>query len=339
MFKSILVLGIATLVIFSATTGVAISKEPIRILHVMSYHATWKWNREQLQGFKAALTGLDVEYRIVELDTKRFSDTEDILKKAAEAENIIEKWKPDLLYANDDNAQKYISQKHVGSSLPIVFSAVNRDPSEYNFIGAENVTGVTEHEHFVPTIKLLRQLVPGVKRIAVIVDSDPTWKGVMGRIRNNLRQIPNLEVKDWALIRTYSDFQRKVLELHDKVDAIAMLGVFNIKDTQGHNVDYQQLLRWVAENSAVPDFSFWQTRVERGTLCAVAVSGYEQGYMAGTMARRILVDKISPGDIPMVPSSKGLPMISLARARKLGLTLNVNLLLDAKTLPDFTWEH
>ncbi|WP_316367624.1 ABC transporter substrate-binding protein [Candidatus Thiodiazotropha sp. CDECU1] len=314
-------------------------KSGFRILHVMSYHAFWKWNREQFQGFKSVFAGLDVEYKVVELDTKRNSNPVEIEKKVEQAKRIIDEWNPHLIYANDDNAQKYLIQDYVGSDYPIVFSAVNRDPSEYNFVGADNVTGVMEYEHIVPTIRLLRQLVPDVKRISVIVDADPTWKGVMGRMRSSVRQIPDVEITDWTLVQTLQQFQDKVMQLQDRVDAIAMLGVFNIKDENGEDVDYEKIQRWVVENSNLPDFSFWQTRVERGTLCAVAVSGYQQGFMAGKMAKKILLDGVSPREIPIQTRTEGVPMINLMRARELGIKPNVNLLLSIDAITDYTWEH
>ena len=315
------------------------SQKAFRILHVMSYHSSWSWPRDQLRGFKTALAGLDVEYEVVELDTKRNSDDASIRSKAESAERIIAQWKPDLLYANDDNAQKYVSKFHVGSPLPIVFSAVNQDPSEYGFRGAQNVTGVLEHEHFVPTIKLLRQIAPHVRRIAVIVDSDPTWQGVVERMRRDLSQIDNLEITELALVTTLDEFKRVVHEAQGKVDAIAMLGVFNIKDENGSDVDYEEIQKWMTKHSTLPDFSFWRTRVERGTLCAVAVSGYEQGHLAGEMARKILLDGVTPGAIPIQPSTKGQPLISLARARDLGLKIDVEVLLNAEALKDYDWEH
>ncbi len=45
-----------------------------KILHIMSYHLPWKWTEEQLAGFKEALGDLDVEYKVIQMDTKRHSD-------------------------------------------------------------------------------------------------------------------------------------------------------------------------------------------------------------------------------------------------------------------------
>ena len=317
----------------------SLPNQSFKILHVMSYHQDWVWNSQQFQGFKEGIGDLDVEYKVVELDTKRNSLPSAIEEKANIAKKIISDWQPDLLYANDDNAQKYVAQPYVGTSMPIVFSAVNRDPSEYGFLGAPNVTGVMEYEHFIPSINLLRQVAGDIKRIAVIVDDDPTWRGVITRMRNSLKTIDNLEVTEWILVSDFTQYKQTIHDLQNQVDAIALLGIFNIKDEKGHDINYERVLKWTTENSLLPDFSFWESRVDRGTLCAVAVSGYEQGYMAGEMARKILKEGASPDSIKMTPSVKGEPMISLARAKTLGLKVDVQVLLGNNIKKKYSWEN
>jgi len=309
----------------------------LKILHVMSYHQSWEWNTDQFQGFKDGLGDLDVEYKVVELDTKRESAPESIATKASLAKTIIADWKPDLLYTNDDNAQQYVAKDYVGTKMPIVFSAVNRDPSEYGFSGSPNVTGVMEYEHIVPTISLLRQIKNDVHRIAVIIDDDPTWTGVIERMRKNLEPIQDLDDINLSLLLTFEDYKNTIIDLQDKADAIALLGVFNLKDQNGKDVSYEEVLKWTAENSHLPDFSFWESRIEQGTLCAVAVSGYEQGHLAGVMARQILHDNVSPSAIEMSPSLKGEPMISLSRAKDLGIDLDVQILLSSTVKNKYDW--
>lgn len=312
--------------------------ETFRILHVMSYHADWKWNKDQLNGFKSALTDKNTDYRIIELDTKRNNDEEQIQKKVIEAKKLVSEWKPHLIYVNDDNVQRYFTMDYVNSKIPIVFSGLNRDPSEYNFIGSKNVTGVLEQEHFKATINLLNSISPNLKKIAVVVDSDPTWKGVMSRIRNHLRDLPNIEVVDWALISSFSEYKEKIKSYQNEIDAIALLGVFNLVNEDQQNEGYESVLKWTTENSSVPDFSFWHTRVERGTLCAVTVSGYEQGFLAGNMARQILVNKKSPQHIKMATSKVGVPVVNIARARKLGIKVDTDILLSSTIITGFTWD-
>ena len=140
----------------------AADQAQLKILHVMSYHTPWKWTEDQLQGFKDALTGLQVEYRVFEMDTKRHSTKAWKKRTGAEARAIIEDWRPDLVYVSDDNAQQYVTRHYLNDDIPFVFSGVNDAPSKYGFDHAENITGVLEHEHATQTLRLLKSLVPEV---------------------------------------------------------------------------------------------------------------------------------------------------------------------------------
>ena len=63
-------------------------------------------------------------------------------------------------------------------------SGVNADPAAYGFVGSSNITGVLEHEHFVETVKLLREMFPQVTRIAVIVDGMLRQVGTAKQIKS-----------------------------------------------------------------------------------------------------------------------------------------------------------
>ena len=89
----------------------------------MSYHSPWKWTDDQLTGFKDALNGLNVEYKIFQMDTKRKSSKEWKEKLGKEARDLIDTWKPSLVYTNDDNAQEYVTKYYVNTRTPFVFSA------------------------------------------------------------------------------------------------------------------------------------------------------------------------------------------------------------------------
>ncbi len=309
-----------------------------RILHIMSHHQPWEWTESQFTGFQEALSGVDVEYRVFEMDTKRHSDEESKEKAGQQARKLIDDWRPDLIYTSDDNAQKYVTSHYLGAKIPFVFSGVNTAPEGYGFHKSNNVTGVLEQEHFVQTISLLREIAPGVRRIAVIYDDGPSWHGVMKRMQSRLKEIPDLEVVAWEQIKTFDEYKRKILAYQDKVDAVGLLGIFTFKDGAGRNVPYSDVLRWTAENSRLPDFSFWGNRVAAGTLCAVAVSGYAQGLQAGKLAREILIGGRSPGQLHMMPTRMGEPIISLRRARQLGIKIQTGTLLATKVISSYEWE-
>jgi hypothetical protein len=163
------------------------ARKPFRILHIMSYHSPWRWTDGQLAGFKDGLGDLWVEFKVFEMDTKRHSSRAAVEKKAREAIQLIETWKPDLVYATDDDAQEHVTKRYVNKDLPFVFSGVNKDSATHGFTGSRNITGVLEQEHFVESLKLLQTLAPGVRKIAVVLDGAPMWDPVVRRIRERTK--------------------------------------------------------------------------------------------------------------------------------------------------------
>ncbi len=326
-----------TLAAYLAVLSSLAHAEPLKILYVMSYSADWSWPQDQLRGFREGLGISDITLRVMELDAKH-KNPEQLKAAAKEAIEQIETWKPDLVYTSDDVVQSEVSVKFINSKIPFVYSGVNKEHKDYGFDKASNITGVLEREHFLGTLSLLRQIKPFAHlRLAIVLDDDPTWVGVASRIRADLATHKDIEVVEWLQPKTFEEYKTDMLALQGKVDAVGLLGVFLFKKPDGTFADYEEVLHWTADNSKLPDFSFWDVRVERGTLVAMTVSGVEQGLLAGRMARRILIDKVSPSSIPPEATAKGRPMISLARARKLGLTINSGVLLNAEVVTRFAW--
>lgn len=310
-----------------------------KILHIMSYHSPWKWTDDQLAGFKEALKDVDVEYKVFQMDTKRNSSKESKEIVGSQARELIESWKPDLVYTNDDNAQEYVVKYYINHDTPFVFSGVNADPGEYGFDGSLNIAGIIEQEHFVESIELLKMGVPDIRKIAIVLDEGSTWPGVVRRMKAKLEQLPDIEIVSWDVIHSFAQYKQKIRSYQDNVDAIGLLGIFTFKDDFGDNVPYQEVLKWTADNSQLPDFSFWKDRISHGTLCTVTVSGYEQGLAAGKIAHGILVDGRTPASFAMVPTVKGEAVISLARANRLGISFKSSILLSAEIIESFSWNN
>ena len=307
-----------------------------KILHVMSYHTPWEWTETQFNGFKEALRGLDVTYQVVEMDANRNNNKEWIRQISQKALDLIETWKPDLLFTSDDAAQSYVALRYLNTKLPIVFSGVNGEPLDYGFDHARNVTGVLERMHFVQTLNLLKSLVPSVRSVAIITDPGLMWDPLIQQCKVKEGQLDGIQVVAYEMVDTYSEFQRTVLDYQDRVDALGFLGIFEFKNVNGDNVSQEIVQNWVAENSRLPDFSFWKDRVGRGTLCAVTVSGTAQGQAAGEIARGILVEGRRPTDYPIKTTETGIPIINLARAFQLGIMPKADVLLTAEVIKEIT---
>ena len=315
------------------------SGQTFHVLHVMSYHEGWEWTEAQLQGFKDALKDANVEYTVKAMDCKNHADDEYRQAKANELQQYIDGTKPDLVYVSDDEGLQYLVSKYVNSDIPFVFSCVNKDISEYGLGNANNVTGVYEVEHFGASFELIQEIVPDIKDVIVIFDRAEMWNDVKARMLDKTPNYPGVNFIFLDPIMTFEQYKEAILRYNGKVDALCLVGVFNYADENGNSVFYQDVLKWTEANSTIPDFSFWIDRIDNSTLCSVAISGYEQGYTAGQIARKILVENISPKDIPTTHTAKGSIAINTKRAAKLNLQVSADLLLSAEVYTKYQWEE
>lgn len=353
LFLGLFVIGAIALLLFlnnktftpvqndSASTS-KIAKLPtknFKILHIMSYHSPWEWTDTLLSGFQSALSDLNIEYKVFQMDTKRDNSESSIAAKTETAHNLIDSWKPDLVYTSDDDALKYLAKYYVNSKLPMVFSAVNENPEKYGVRDCQNITGILETEHFVESVKLIKEVIPTVRKIAVITDDGPMWTPVIRRMKARLNELPEVQFVSWDTVYTFAEYKSKIKNYESSADAVAFLGIFSFKDEKGENVPYQDVQRWTVENVKLPDFSFWKDRISFGTLCVVSVSGYEQGLAAGKIARQILVGGQKASDFPIVATVKGEPLISLARANQLGIKIKSSVLLSSQVVKKYYWEE
>lgn len=337
MFKHLL-LGLASLVLLQFPAQAA-HGSGFRILHIMSFNSPYRWTDGQLDGFKAGLGGdVKAEYQVFQLDTKRQSSKEEMARNAQRAMKLIADWKPDLVYTSDDDAIQLVVSNYINKDLPFVFSGVNKNLEDHGIKGATNITGVLEREHILESIHLLQAIKPGARRIQILSDNAAYWPQVIGRVRALAREHKEFELAGVDQPVAYADFQRLVLENPNKADLYMLLGNFNFKDAKGNDVPYPQLQRWVAENSKIPDISFWDDRMLHGTLAGVTVSAFEQGHAAGKLARSILVDKRKPGTLAVAATKKGVPVISLARARQLGIVPPSTQLLSSTVMTSYIWD-
>jgi len=316
-----------------------VEQETYEILHIMSYHEGWEWTEAQLEGFQTALEGCNVEYTVRAMDCKNHADDEYRNAKADELQSYIDENKPDLVYVSDDEGMQYVASRYADSELPFVFSCVNKSVDEYGLKDAKNVTGVYEVEHFGSSFELMQEIVPDIKDVIVIFDRAEMWNDVKQRMLDVVGDYPDVNFIFLDPIMTFEQYKQTILEYNGKVDALCLVGVFNYADENGESVFYQDVLKWTEENSTIPDFTFWIDRIDNSTLCSVAISGFEQGYTAGQMAKKILVDKTSPEDIETTHTAKGSVAINSKRAAKLGLVIDADLLLGAEVYTKYQWEE
>ncbi|SCX90998.1 ABC transporter substrate-binding protein [Desulfoluna spongiiphila] len=310
------------------------SADSKRVLILQSYHAEYPWVRDVNQGIREALEeerfmeGENLTLTTFYMDTKRHTDAAWKQKKAREALTLIDTLSPGVVIASDDNAQRHVVSHLTDTPWPVVFTGVNAEPTGYGFVDSltapgHNVTGCLERERFKGSIRLLKRVVPGASRIAVISDDGPTSRPILNRIKAQA-DAADVTITGIMAATTFDEWQRFVLEMQTQADALVVITYHVVKNNIGEEVAPEDVLRWTLENNRLPEVGFWKWAVEDGLLLSEAISGFQQGYHAGTLAAFILEGQ-APGEFAVTTPRRGERCINLARAKSLGLAIPADL--------------
>ena len=316
---------------------------PIKILWINSYHGDFFWSEAQIKGFRDSLdeSGVDYEINDFHLNVILNKSEESWIKNSEEVKEFIDFWKPDLVYATDDQAQEYVASDHIGSDILWVFSGVNAEEEDYNFQDADNVVGIFERKPVIQTFNLLEQIDPSVKKVTIIGDPSLTTRQISKEIEFALEKSSQIELVNWFEdVEYYSDLKQKFDQANEDSDFVLFLSPERIKyDDQSGIVPMSEILKWRVENNHIPEISLWTSFTEAGGLLSVEVSPYNQGYGAGELVKQILIKGRKPGKIESYAPIEGDKSINLARARQLGLDISSVILINSDVYENFPWEE
>jgi ABC-type uncharacterized transport system substrate-binding protein len=303
-----------------------------KILVVHSYHEGQKEHVvEMTRGIEEALQGVDCRLRFFHMDTKRHTDEQ--WKRAAgeKAKTILAAYRPEVVIAMDDNAQKYFAKDYAGRQGPpwFVFSGVNKEPQEYGYPAA-NVTGVLERPNVGESIQLLLKVQPQVKNILIMADKSETTDPLIAYCKT--LHLP-VTVVAYEQPLALAEWTGALDRYRDRIDAVGLyvLRTINRSATDSTKVPEQELVHLLNERYRLPTVGFFDSAAESGVLCGVSVSMREQGVAAGRIAKEILAGK-RPKDFQMRPTEQGRIQLNLRTAEFLGIQIPYSIIKRAEVV-------
>ncbi len=291
-----------------------------KVVYVNSYHEGYPWSDGIEAGLHEVFDGTGVELKIIRLDTKNNPDEAFGKSAGTKAKAEIDAFKPDVVIASDDNAQKYLVVPYLkGTEIPVVFNGVNWDGSAYGY-PTSNVTGMIEVELPDQLIELLKGYAKGERLGYITVDTETERKVV--DIYN--QRFFNGQMKPYW-VKTQDEFKTAFLTAQQEVDILFM----------GNNAgsdkwDEDEMKQFVLRNSTIPTGSIndWMAPY---SLLTLAKSSKEQGVWSAQAALQIL-DGTPPSEIAVVENKKGEMIVNLDLADKLGVVFAPSLLKNAVIL-------
>lgn len=299
-----------------------------KILVLQSYGPDYAWTRDVDIGLKRVLDK-SMRYKVQwhYMDTKKHPDADFKRRAGILAMHEIRNFRPDLVIAVDDDAQKYAMQNYVNDpKLKIVFAGTNGSVTPYGYDHASNVTGIYER---IPLGSLRTALMEmrdrnGAqigRRILVLSDRSDTV----------MMDSAYIEAMDWSPFRlagavhagTFDEWKRAVEGAAGWYDLILILNYQNVLKETGRRelAPPAQIMAWTEANSTVPVIGTGNWMVEDGGMLALGSSGFEQGEVSARLAMQILDNNKSPSDVPQVMPHQDLVYMRKSVMDKRGLVL------------------
>ena len=289
-----------------------------KILFVNSYHEGYEWSDGIEKGLQDVLKDTGVELKLVRLDTKRNPSVEFAENAGMAAKVEIEAFKPDVLIAADDNAQKYVVVPYFrDTSLPVVFCGINWDASIYEY-PASNVTGMVEIELPDRMVEHLKSYAKGGRLAYLTVDSETERK--VAKIYNE--RFFDGQMKEYW-VTTWDEYQETFIQAQEEVDILFLGNNAGIDRWEQDEAE-----KFILDNTKIPTGSIndWLAPY---VLITLAKSPDEQGEWAAQTALRIL-DGTPVSEIPLVENKREGLILNLDIAEKLGVVFPPSMLKIAE---------
>ena len=213
------------------------------------------------------------------------------------------------------------------TTTPIVFSS-GSDPVELGLVASHNRPGrnATGVHVFVTALgpkrlNLLRELVPGIKRIAFVVN--PTAESAPLQIRE-MQAAAQALAQDIVVMNVANEQEAEMafaVMAERKVDAVLYSASLLFQ------VLRDQLVRLAARHR-IPAMYEWRAFVSAGGLISYSTRPVEIGRQMGSYVARTLKGE-EPADLPVVQVTKFEMAINLKTAKALGLDIHPQLLARA----------
>ena len=299
-----------------------------RVLVIQSYDTDYMWTRDVDAGLRRVFDG-NLHYKVqwYYMNTKRHPDADFKRRAGMLAVREIERFRPDLIVAVDDDAQKYAVKEYAKDpNISIVFAGINGSVAPYGYHLAKNVTGIYERKPLASLRSMLAEMRdkggnPLGKRIVHLGDKSASV----------MEDSKEIEAADWSPFRlaaskhagTFDEWKRAVAAASAEGDLILISNYQNVLRQEGLEgfVPPAEIIEWTEANSLVPVVGMGGYMVEDGGMLAMGASGFEQGDVIARMTMSILDEGASPGDIPQVMPRQYLVYMRQAVMEKHGLTL------------------
>ncbi len=275
------------------------------------------------EGFESKLQELGVS---AEFDEKNAQG--DVSNALMIADGFVQS-EVDLILAIATPTTQTAQKATEATDIPVVFTAVS-DPVAAGIVESldkpgGNISGVTDavtEENLQKLLELFKSIKPDADTIGVIFNTAEVNSAVQVEMLKTVSERVGLSVKEVG-IADIASIDPAMEMVAAEADALMLINDNMIASSIG-------LIAEKAKERELITLSTDSSHVEGGAFLSLGISYRQIGEQAAVMAKKILVDKISPSEIAVENSNTLFKFVNRATAEALQLDISVEALSDAE---------
>ena len=294
------------------------------VLFISSYSESFETVDLQKKGihevFDANNVQLDIEY----MDMKRHNTAENEANFYTMLRyKLRHRYPYDAVLLGDDAALEFARkhQQELFAGLPLVFFCVNNIDYAKSLDKDPCITGAVEEFYLADTLEIALKFQPGTRHVIGICDDTLTGRGDQKQFYALAAQYPEY---DFSVLNASHYNRAEFAEQLENLpaDSIVIYMSYFADDT-GDQYTISQSVQFLAEHSFVPIYRTSVGGVGDGLLGGRMVSYDDSGRVAAGMVMRILDDKVSPAEIPVVTKGESHYYFDYQLLKKYGIDMSL----------------
>ncbi len=312
-----------------------------RVLMINSYHSTYPWTVEVVEGVRQTLlsSGSELEFMVEYMDTKHGASS---WHSGPFSRYISKKYSSrriDLIICSDDDALRFIRivrGKHF-PGVPVVFCGLN-NMELFERVALPQLTGVFEELDVRGTAELALGLFPRTLNLALVSDNSSTGMAVARQARKDLA-----DLRERVKIIELNGLSEA--ELQDRLSALpsstVVLMLLYFQDGRGNYISPSRSSALVKSSCSYPMFSLWRMMPEEGAFGGSVMQSRLHGEKAGEIALRVLMGEPA-AEIPVQTDRDYVTVFNHEELLRFGISRN-DLPLDSiivnepRSVYSFNW--
>ena len=289
------------------------------VLFISSYSESFVTVPDQIKGLREVFTANQILMEIEYMDTKRFSNQENISYFYESLNYKLNTGvKYDLLLVADDAALQFAIdyQEDLFPEIPIVFFAINDKERAALADANPLMAGSIEETSLEENIEIAMELQPEATKVAAIVDGTLTGQGDRKQFEKACASFPQLEPVILDVSMTSFDDFALMLEQIDRSTILLFLSMN--QDNSGQYLELRDQFAFMQKHAKVPPFRASVGGVGEGLFGGKMISYEEMASVAANTAIEVMNGK-EINIIPMITETPYYYMFDYNLIQKYGI--------------------